>query len=73
VAFYTDTIDSSPKTSLASRIWHGIGRFLLKLSHAQDRTPTVNRMQRLSDDELAKMGLRREDIVSHVYRDHFCV
>ncbi len=73
MAFYTETIDNHPKSSFAARIWQGLGRFFANLANAQNRTNAVERMQDLSDHDLAKMGVRREDIVRHVYRDIYYV
>lgn len=33
------------------------------------RTDQIERLQALSDAELSRKGLRREDIVRHVFRD----
>lgn len=33
------------------------------------RTDQIERLQALSDAELSRQGLRREDIVRHVFRD----
>ncbi|ROT99122.1 DUF1127 domain-containing protein [Histidinibacterium lentulum] len=33
------------------------------------RTDQIERLQALSDADLARKGLRREDIVRHVFRD----
>lgn len=73
MAFFTDTIDNHPKSALHTRIWQGLGRFFANLADAQNRTYAVERMQDLSDHDLAKMGVRREDIVRHVYRDIYYV
>ncbi len=73
MAFYTDTIDNHPKASLAARVRQGVGRFFAGLADAQNRTQAVERMQDLSDKDLAKLGVRREDIVRHVYRDIYYV
>lgn len=73
MAFYTETNDNQSKASFAARIWHGLERFFAMLADAQDRTEVAERMQGLSDDDLAKIGVRREDIVRHVYRDNFYV
>lgn len=69
MAFYTDTIDNRPKASLATRFLRGTSRFFSTIADAQNRTNAVNRMQDLSDAELARMGVRRQDIVRHVYQD----
>jgi uncharacterized protein YjiS (DUF1127 family) len=33
------------------------------------RTDEIERLQALSDADLSRIGLRREDIVGHVFRD----
>ncbi|MAY89382.1 hypothetical protein [Arenibacterium halophilum] len=37
------------------------------------RTDEIERLNALSDKELSKMGLRREDIARHVFRDLFYI
>lgn len=69
MAFYTDTIDGNAKPSFMARMLRGMGRGFAKLADAQNRTNTVERLQSLSDAELAKIGVRRQDIVRHVYSD----
>jgi uncharacterized protein YjiS (DUF1127 family) len=73
MAFYPNTIDNSPKASLAARMGQRLARFFANIADNQNRTGTVKRMQDLSDDKLAQMGVRREDIVRHVYRDIYYV
>lgn len=46
-----------------------IGDALMRLAEAQARTAEVERLGAKSDAELARMGLEREDIVHHVFRD----
>lgn len=62
---------SQPNSILA-----GIGDFFMSLFNAADLTAAANarvrQMEKLnakSDAELAKMGLRREDIARYVFRD----
>jgi hypothetical protein len=73
MAFYTNTIDNTPNASLAARIGQRVSCFFVRLADNQNRTGTVQRMQELSDAKLAQMGVRREDIVRHVYRDIYYV
>ena len=37
------------------------------------RTDEIERLNALSDEQLSKMGLRREDIARHVFRDLFYI
>ena len=73
MAFYTGQIDNNPKPSFATRLGQGFARFFTNLADAQNRTKIVERMQNLSDRDLQQMGVRREDIVRHVYRDIYYV
>mgnify|MGYP001312394542 CR=1 FL=1 len=45
-----------------------VGRFM----EIQARSAEIERLQAKSDHELARMGLTRERIVAHVFRDRFC-
>ena len=57
--------------ALASKIsapLRAIGRFLVLLSETNIRVRELERLSALSDAELDKVGLTREDIVHHVYR-----
>jgi len=50
-----------------------VGRTLAFASAGQARFDQIQRLQALSDDELAKRGIARDDIVRHVYRDLFYI
>ncbi|WP_143071528.1 hypothetical protein [Tranquillimonas rosea] len=52
-----------------SRALDGVARFMEYYMQARDRSEQVRRLQAKSDAELARMGLTREGIVSHVFRD----
>ena len=73
MAFYTDTIESHTNTPIRTVVLGAISRLVTRLIAAQNRSTDVQRMQGLSDAELAKMGLNRDDIVRHVYRDIYYV
>ena len=45
------------------------GRFIVAISENQSRARRVEALSKKSDAELARMGLKREDIVRHVFRD----
>ena len=42
---------------------------LTSIAEANSRVKEADRLNALSDAQLAKIGLRREDIVRHVFRD----
>lgn len=46
-----------------------IGRFFITVMEQNSRVQLVERLNAKSDAELAKMGLRRDEIVHHVFRD----
>ncbi|GFE64018.1 DUF1127 domain-containing protein [Litoreibacter roseus] len=49
--------------------FRGLGRGLTMASAANARIAQMDRLNAKTDDELAKLGLRREDIVRHVFKD----
>lgn len=73
MAFHTEALNTPAKTSFASRLAGSFTALFARIADAQNRTDVVNRMQSLSDAELARMGLRRGDIVHHVYRDIYYI
>ncbi len=46
-----------------------IGNFLVAISEGNSRLAEVKQLNALSDVQLAQRGLKREDIVRHVFRD----
>lgn len=73
MAFYTDTIDHSAKPRRSKTVLTVVTDVFSRFIAAQSRSLDVQRMQHLSDRELADMGLNRDDIVRHVYRDIYYV
>jgi len=51
--------------------FRSIGKSMMSAAEANHRLKTVERLQAKSDAELTAMGLRREDIIRHVFRDVF--
>lgn len=49
----------------------GIGNFFVRIAETNTRLAKVERLQALSDAQLEKRGLKREDIVRHVFSDMF--
>ena len=51
----------------------GISRGITAYAERNSRLDKVRTLQSKSDDELAALGLKREDIARHVYRDIFFI
>ncbi len=49
--------------------FRAIGRFYISLLESNSRIQLVDRLNAMSDAQLATRGLKREDIVPHVFRD----
>ena len=71
--FFTETIDTQPKRKTLQSVLAAVSNALSRIVAAQNRSVDVQRMQNLTDRELAKMGLHRDVIVRHVYRDIYYV
>ena len=46
-----------------------LGESFLRYAERQSRTDQIARLEALSDAELGKLGVTREGIVGHVFRD----
>lgn len=71
----TANIDDTSQTRLG-RLREGLDAFFSGLGQgfnaylvAKSRMPQMEALNAKSDEELAEMGLRREDIARHVFRD----
>jgi len=65
---------SFPRTFTArlrplTRLLQALGDSLAALTEARSRRDQIERLQALSDAQLLAMGLRRDQIVAHVFRD----
>ncbi|NKX43643.1 hypothetical protein [Roseicyclus persicicus] len=58
-------------TAPVAAFFRALARAVALGSNAQARFDRVQRLQALSDDELARIGLKRDDIVRHVFADAF--
>ena len=56
-----------------ARLATSIGTAFVAYAEASSRSAEVTRLQGLSDDRLAEMGIKREDICHHVFRDIFYI
>jgi len=60
-------------TAILSAPFRAIVAAMEQVMNANTRVRQAEFLMGLSDEDLAKRGLRREDIVRHVYRDMFYV
>ncbi|MDJ0827121.1 MAG: DUF1127 domain-containing protein [Rhodobacter sp.] len=70
MAFHSETYGTH--SGLLARVgaWFaGLGRAVFVARAAEARVTEMERLTAMSDAELAKLGLRREDIARHVFRD----
>lgn len=69
----TDTTHSVAPISLGKILatpFSAIGRFFVAIMENNSRIKRVDALNALTDEQLAKRGLRREDIVRHVFGDY---
>lgn len=72
MAHITHTETRSFLDGVTARIGAGfaaIGRFLVYIAEAQSRVEQVKRLDAMSDAQLKARGIRRDQIVHHVFRD----
>ncbi|MBK0327378.1 DUF1127 domain-containing protein [Rhodobacteraceae bacterium F11138] len=60
-----------PISNPFGRFFAAIGNMLVLMSTANDRVRQVEALQALSDAELAKRGLKRDEIARYVFNDVF--
>lgn len=59
----------SAQSGFLSRLGHKILAFIEAVQTSNSRARELERLNAMSDEQLAAQGLRREDIVRHVFRD----
>ncbi len=67
--YSTDHQAFRPVTNFFSRALAAIGNALVLMSASNQRVRQVEALQALSDEDLARRGLRREDIARYVFND----
>jgi uncharacterized protein YjiS (DUF1127 family) len=60
-------------TSLVARLAGALARGIERHGRRASRRDAIEAMERKSDAELARMGLRRADIPRHVYHDLYYI
>lgn len=54
-----------------TRMFHGIAERFDQHARIMSRRGLIEELSAKSDEELAKMGIKRDDIVRHVFQDLF--
>ena len=67
MAHITADHEFSNKGNIISRFFTAIGNGLIAMAEANPRLKQAEALQRLSDEELGKLGMKREDIPMHVF------
>ncbi len=62
---------AAPTSGLLTRIGETLGHFVVALATARGRAIEAERLHAMSDEKLAELGIKREDIVHHVFRDSY--
>lgn len=65
------TFFNSSRNGFGRRVLRALGTGMDRYIQRQSRSAQIRRLQSRSDAELARMGLRRNQIVAHVFRDRF--
>ena len=72
----TQTISATRNMSIREKVdafFASIGQGMNAYMERRSRMDQITRLEAKSDDELAKMGIQRDRIVQHVFRDLFYV
>ncbi len=64
-----DYAHSTRSVSLLSRIGSSLKSAMTAYVEARSRSDQISRLNAKTDAELARMGLKRDDIVRYVFRD----
>lgn len=69
MAYIRTHADHAHHDGFFARIGESIVNWFATVMESSSRFEQIERLQRKSDAELAQMGLRRDEIVRHVFRD----
>jgi len=69
----TATTNTTALDRETSGIWDAIARAFTNYARARSRTDRIEALQKLSDAQLAKLGITRDEIPVYVFRDHFYI
>lgn len=73
MAYTTTSLQQAPLGGRVSQFPSSIGNALVMIGEANSRVRRAEALNAMSDAELAKHGLKREDITRHVFGDLFYI
>lgn len=71
MASITTNVTTAPREGFWTRLVNGIERGFERSARVQSRRAQIEALEAKSDAELARLGMRREDIAYHVFKDLF--
>lgn len=67
------THDVAPRGNFIADMLNGLFEALARVGESSHRMKEINRLQAMSDEQLAARGLTRDGIAHHVFRDVYYV
>lgn len=69
MAYASNITETRGLVGVLKSVWSGFARTMDAMTEANSRGRKIEELMNLTDTELAKKGLRRDDIVRHVFAD----
>lgn len=73
MAHITFTPTVTPITEFLMRPLRAVGNFMVAIMESNSRIQLVDKLNAMSDAELAELGVKRDEIVHHVFKDTFYI
>ena len=67
------THEAAPRGNFIADMFNGFIEGLARIAESNHRLKEIERLSAMSDADLARRGLKREEIARHVFRDVFYV
>lgn len=67
------THEGAPRRNVLADMFNGMMEGLARIAESSHRMKEIERLHAMSDADLAKRGLKRDEIARHVFRDVFYV
>ncbi|CUH68330.1 MAG: DUF1127 domain-containing protein [Pseudomonadota bacterium] len=64
-------IENAGLVARMGQLWSGLVQGMIAYGESRSRFNEIQALERMSDRELADIGLKRDQIVRHVFRDQF--
>lgn len=71
MATTTTNIATAPRPGFWARFFAALERSVERTARVQSRRARIEALEAKSDEELARLGIRRDDIAYHVFKDLF--